>query len=357
MAVYIQGLGNISPQKTYDPASFLTEFLDKEGTWLEHEKPDYNEFINPRAARRMSSIVKMGVTAAKICLADSGVEMPDAIITASGMGCREDTQNFMKSIDQYEMDFVSPTAFIQSTHNTVGARIALVLGCNNYNFTYVNRGFSFESTLLDGIMQIEEEQLQNILIGSADELTPDSRAIAEKIGWVRSAPARVSQLFSQPAKGYMLGEGAAFMMLSKEKTDNTYAEIKQVKTLFNPENAEVIGQHALSFLSQNGLEASDVDLMITGMNGDASEDQVYQDIIKEHFSATPIATYKQFSGEYYTASTFATWMAALILKEQTLPAGSMYSENKPEGTIKNILIHSHIGKKYHSFFLLSKVDR
>ena len=51
---------------------------------------------------------------------------------------------------------LNPTAFIQSTFNTVGAQLALLLKIHAYNVTYVHRGLSFESALIDGIISIAE---------------------------------------------------------------------------------------------------------------------------------------------------------------------------------------------------------
>ncbi|NJK84751.1 MAG: beta-ketoacyl synthase chain length factor [Bacteroidales bacterium] len=110
------------------------------------------------ASRRMSRIVKMGICSALKCLKESGVEVPDAIITGTGFGCIEDTEKFLGSIIQNEEKMLNPTPFIQSTHNTVGAAIALKIKCNNYNNTYVHRGFSFEHALLDGLMLLNEDK-------------------------------------------------------------------------------------------------------------------------------------------------------------------------------------------------------
>ena len=52
-------------------------------------------------------------------------------------------------------NILTPTSFIQSTHNTVGGQIALELQCKGYNFTYVHGSNSFESALLDAKLQLE----------------------------------------------------------------------------------------------------------------------------------------------------------------------------------------------------------
>ena len=53
--------------------------------------------------------------------------MPDAIITGTGLGCLEDTEKFLTAMVTNKEEFLTPTSFIQSTHNTVSAQIALLL--------------------------------------------------------------------------------------------------------------------------------------------------------------------------------------------------------------------------------------
>ncbi|MDP4282756.1 MAG: 3-oxoacyl-ACP synthase, partial [Bacteroidota bacterium] len=145
--VYITGLGSISPQMTYNNNHFLEEIKVPENSMLKVIDPVYKEYIQGDMVRRMSRIIKMGVTASKICLSDAALNMPDAIITGTGLGCIEDTEKFLSTMIRNKEEFLTPTSFIQSTHNTVGAQIALILKCHNYNFTYVHRGLSFESGL------------------------------------------------------------------------------------------------------------------------------------------------------------------------------------------------------------------
>ena len=150
--MYIRGTGNISPQKTFGHLPFLTETVEYTGNRLPCIEPDYKEFIDAKQIRRMSRIIRIGVAAAMECLKEAGVKSPDAIVTGTAYGCLEDTGLFLTKMVEFREEFLTPTAFIQSTHNTIGAQIGLMLQCNNYNNTFVHRGFSFESALLDGMM-------------------------------------------------------------------------------------------------------------------------------------------------------------------------------------------------------------
>ncbi len=47
--------------------------------------------------------------------------MPGAIITGTALGCLEDTVTFLTRMIELNEELLPPTAFIQSTHNTVAA--------------------------------------------------------------------------------------------------------------------------------------------------------------------------------------------------------------------------------------------
>ncbi|TSA26822.1 MAG: hypothetical protein D4R67_07155, partial [Bacteroidetes bacterium] len=68
---YINGIGLISPQQTADPSLFLPEVMEYTTDFLTSVDPNYKAFIDPLAARRMSRLIKMGITAAKIALQDA----------------------------------------------------------------------------------------------------------------------------------------------------------------------------------------------------------------------------------------------------------------------------------------------
>ena len=164
------------------------------------------------------------------CLQEAGVQIPGAIITGTAYGCLEDTGIFLSKMVSQQEEMLSPTAFIQSTHNTVGAQIALALQCHHYNNTFVHRGFSFESALLDSIMLLEENEAPDVLVGGLDEITDTSHRILSRMGLYKRNPPAGTAIFSSGSKGCIAGEGAAFFLLAKEPSSHDYAELSALST-------------------------------------------------------------------------------------------------------------------------------
>ena len=348
--VYINGLGSISAQKTYDSSEFLNEFVDHEEQVLSVMSPNYKEFIPPAAARRMAKGIKMGVVASKIALQESSLDNVDAIITGTGMGCVRDSEKFVSAIIDNDEQYLTPTSFIQSTHNTVGGQIALELQCKGYNFTYVHSSNSFESALMDARLKLALDEENNILVGGVDEMGDHTIKIHKLIGHIKSEPVKASKLLIGKTPGAVFSEGANFFVLSNDKRSSTYAEFIDVKILNTLDRKDVTKQ-AHQFLDENSLSSNDVDLLILGLNGDSEFDDFYDELSAKEFNTTQQAYYKHLCGEFNTATSFGFWLASKILKTQTLPEITKLN-NIPTDQYRTILLYNQYRGENHSFTLL-----
>ncbi|MBP5782354.1 MAG: hypothetical protein J6W04_02325, partial [Bacteroidales bacterium] len=82
-------------------------------------EPDYKQFIPPMEARRMTRIMKRALTTSNVAIKKSGLVLPDAIITGTGWGCMENTEQFLDVLCNEGEQLLKPTLFMQSTHNTI----------------------------------------------------------------------------------------------------------------------------------------------------------------------------------------------------------------------------------------------
>ncbi len=352
MKIYIRAATSISPQKTFEDFSLLNNIIEYKTNRLQAIEPDYSQYVDLKLIRRMSRIIKMGVAAAAQCLKDANVKNVDAIVTGTAYGCMKDSETFLSNIINQNEEMLSPTSFIQSTHNTVAAQIALMLHCHAYNNTFVHKGFSFESALLDSLMLINEHEAENVLVGSVDEITDISHAVLTRAGiYKRSAISNID-LFLSKSKGTIAGEGGAFFLLSDKFSENNYATVDGISTFYKPKDAKQIEAKILSFLHSHSTSLNEIDLIITGRNGDTENDKIYHELELSIFKNNGSLNYKHLCGEYPTSTSFAFWLAAKIVKTQTLPA-FLRSQNSGENKIKNILIYNHYQNLHHSLFLLS----
>jgi 3-oxoacyl-(acyl-carrier-protein) synthase len=299
----------------------------------------------------------MGVASALECLQEAGVKLPDAIVTGTAYGCLEDTGLFLSRMVEFNEELLTPTAFIQSTHNTIGAQIGLMLQCNNYNNAFVHRGFSFESALLDGMMLLKENEVSNVLVGAIDEITNISFTILNRMGLYKQGGVSNLEIINREreaagSKGTIAGEGATFFLLAKGASETDYARLEGMKTIYKPGEKKEIEENILSFLSVHAISMEDIDLVITGKNGDGSSDEIYNQLARTVFKNINTIHYKHLCGEYPTASAFALWIAANILKTGAIPQVLNYSVPLKK-KITRVLIYNHYLGLHHSLFLLS----
>lgn len=349
---YINGLGCISAQKTFDTVFLEEAEVNENENVLSLKVPVYKDFISPIAIRRMAKGVKNGIVAAALTMKEANVINVDAIITGTGMGCIEDSDKFLKAILDNNEEFLTPTAFIQSTHNTVGAQIALGLGCKGYNFTYVNGAVSFESSLLDAKMQIDDNEASSVLIGGIDEMNDYTASLFKLAGFIKKDNEAPYEILNATTKGAVYGEGATFFVLEDKKNDATYAEILDVE-IWNKLDVDQLETKMNLFLKSNGLQISDIDAVIFGFNGDVGYDSYYKILANNAFANATQVYYKHLSGEYYTASAFGLWVGAKIIKMQQIPEIiKVNSVEKPE--YKTIVLYNQYKGIDHSFTLISK---
>ena len=348
--MYICGTGIISPQPSFGHGPFLEEMAEHRGEEMRCIEPEYKDLLDPKLIRRRSRIIRFGTAAAMDCLKEAGWNSTDAIITGTAYGCLEDTGVFLSRLVEFKEQMLTPTAFIQSTHNTIGAQIGLSLKCHSYNNTFVHRAFSFEHALLDAWMLFKEGQADNALVGAADEITGYSQAIIRRFGIYRKCESNFT-LFEKGQKGTMAGEGASFFALQKQAGGKEYAKIDAIKTLLleNPAAGTMETEIQL-FLSAHSVSITDLDLVLLGYNGDFSHDAALHHLASGMFEDSITSGFKQYCGEYPTSSAFALWMAANICKNNSLPSsmGGIGLEGFVRVLIYNVDLLGH-----HSLILVS----
>jgi 3-oxoacyl-(acyl-carrier-protein) synthase len=314
-------------------------------------KPEYKSYIKPAMIRRMSGGVKNAIVSSSIALNEAGISEPEAIITGSGMGCLKDSEKFLESIINNDEQYLTPTSFIQSTHNTVGAQIALALECKSYNVTYVHQANSFESSLIDTMLMIDEGATP-VLVGGVDEIGPHSTRFHKLVGHIKEKETLQNGLLNSGSEGAVFSEGAQFFVIGEKETDKTRARLEDV-AIYDHLKKDEVESSLHRFLNENKLQVSDIDMVVLGINGDIRFDDYYHGLRDNIFASTLQIYYKHLSGEYNTASAFGFWTACKLLESQSVP--EILKLNHIEtGSIYNVLLYNQYLGKSHSFTLLKK---
>ena len=143
---------------------------------------ELREFVTAGEARRMGKLMKAATITSMRALRQAGVERPDAIITATAYGMLETSERFLTDMVENGEEMLSPTLFMQSTHNTIGSALAIRLKCHGYNITYSQGADSFRWALRDAKRLIETGKAKTVLVGQHDETTPTMQHFCRQMG-------------------------------------------------------------------------------------------------------------------------------------------------------------------------------
>jgi 3-oxoacyl-[acyl-carrier-protein] synthase II len=350
MKVYIKATHAISPQETF-PGKGIPEKVREYNPYLTCILTDFKQYFPPLQLRRMNTIIKSGNVCALETLKEGGVGCPDCIITATGLGCIEDTEKFLHQILQTNEGLLAPTAFIQSTHNTIGAQVALNVNCKGYNVLYAHKTSSFENALLDSLMLIKEGEADNILVGGFDEITTENFELKKGIGQYKGNSSNLEILHSNTS-GSIAGEGTSFFLITNQNSSGNYACIESVNILSHCDSVEEVKLWHSKILNKSNLSAENIDLIICGLNGDKINNQIYYDVLNSIYKDSTQAYYKHLCGEYDTASAFGLWFAANVIKENHLPKHSEIQTKKSD--FKNVVLYNQDNFNNHCLILLRK---
>lgn len=222
--VYIKAASQISVQEPLCE-EWMQNPKPLSGSAVRCIDPDYKQFFSPMQARRMGLLFKRAMVTSRKVLETSGITCPDAVITGTALGCIENTEHFLDPMCRDAEATLSPTAFMQSTHNTIGSMVAIALGCHGYNCTYSQDGISFESALLDAVMQLGCGEAGSVLVGAHDEITDNVARLKEAI---------------EP-EGFPFSEGSVAMLLvSGDRPDDVLCEVVDVGLSSCPHEADYV---------------------------------------------------------------------------------------------------------------------
>lgn len=287
--MYLNSFCSLSPAGILRPGTFIHELRQPEAPRASCAEPDYKELIPPMQLRRMTMPVRTGVAAAKLCLSRIEAPLPDAIHAGTAYGMLQDSEQFLKKMIGQEEQMLNPTAFIQSTHNTVAGQIALALGCNAHNMTFVHKGHSFESAMLDAALRLEDHPEQQVLAGAVDECTDTSYALLRRFGVYTDND--------------VAGEGATFFCLSGQQRAQSLLHIRAFEP-FIADDAGALSAAVRSFINRQKVSLQPGDPVLSAVAH------------PEAWAHNPVTLYKEYCGSFPTDVAFGLALAAAMLQQE-----------------------------------------
>lgn len=253
--VAITGLGVVSPLGTGLAATWeglldgrsaagpLTRFdADGFGVRIAAQADDFDprDFLDARDVRRSDRFCQMGVAAAAMAVEDAGWDgLPCApertgVVVGSGIGglqTLEDGRDVLRDRGPRKLSpYVVPLLMI----NSAAGAIAMRFGATGPNWAPVSACASGAHSVGEGLRLIRNGSADAVLAGGSEAaITPLAVAAFASMGALSKRnddPARASRPFDAGRDGFVLGEGAAVLVLeeweaAQRRGARVYAEL------------------------------------------------------------------------------------------------------------------------------------
>jgi Beta-ketoacyl synthase, N-terminal domain len=343
--LYIHKTYCISAQQNLLQADIesINEVVDNKLLAIE---PSYAQ-ISPGVLRRMGKSIRMGVGAALPLMSEAS--SIDGIIIGSANAGMDDCVKFLNQIVQYEEGQLTPGSFVQSTGNVIAGQLGLISKNKGYNITHIHLGLAFENALLDAMMQLNTNPSNSYLVGGVDEISPFHYNIETLAGSYKAEEISSKNLYQSDTAGCIVGEGAA-MFIVNNSADAAIAKVKAISTL-HTNDKELVKQQLQLFLQKNLAADEEVDLFLSGENGDNRTLPFYT-TCENLFTDTDILRYKHTTGDYATASALGLWYACQFIQNQQVPS-HLFKKKTSKTIYRNILLYNNFKGLQHSFVLIS----
>ncbi|TRZ53822.1 beta-ketoacyl synthase [bacterium] len=268
------------------------------------------EFFNKRAVRRIDHFSRLALLGACLALKDAGLLERGrdrmGVVVATGYGATRTTFAFLDTVIDDGDICASPTHFSNSVHNAAAAHIAIQLQVGGPNLTVSQFDMSVPSALMTARQWLDEGRVDRVLFGAVDEY-------CQVLGycWERffgSASVHAVTPFDFTRQSAIVGEGAAFFVLSQGETGTRYGTIDDIGLSNLTGGVPLLPEKTAFFLGTDGHRQCS-----------ASYDAIVP-------VGALVAAYAPLYGSLPVGQAFDLAIAALAIRDRRIPASPVKAE-------------------------------
>ena len=318
----INGVSGAGPITLFDASLFKTQFA------CEIKGFDPTKYLEKKEARKFDRYAQLAVAAAKEAIEDTDVDLESAdkdrigVIFASGIGGIRSFEDEMCEYDPEKGPRFSPFFIPKMIADIAAGHISMMYGFHGPNFATVSACASSTNAVIDAFNYVRLGMADMIVTGGAE--APVSVAgvggfnAMHALSTRNDDPQHASRPFSASRDGFVMGEGAAALVLeslehAQARGAKIYAEViggglsadAYHLTATHPEGlgAMLVMKNALA---DAGIKPEDVDYInVHGTStpvGDLSEIKAIKKVFGEHAYKLNISSTKSMTGHLLGAA-------------------------------------------------------
>lgn len=349
----INGVSGAAPITRFDASKFKTQFA------CEVKGFDIGEYLDRKEARKMDRFSHFGIAAATQAVKDSGLDAegvanPDRIgvIWASGIGGLD---TFLEECSAFAKGDGTPRFnpfFIPKMISDIAAgHISMRFGFRGPNFCVVSACASSTNAMIDAFNYVRLGMADAIVTGGSEAVINEAGVggfnALHAMSTRNDSPATASRPYDKDRDGFILGEGAAGLILEEyehavKRGAKIYAEVvgggmsadAHHLTAPHPEGLGAMNV-MLNALRDAELNADAIDYVNThGTStplGDVAEVKAIQKVFGDHAYKMNISSTKSMTGHLLGAAGAIEALACVLaVKNDIIPPTINHTTPDPE---------------------------
>ncbi len=330
----LQGISGIKPIQGFDVSSYRS----RSGAQL--PEIDFKAFIKPANLRRMDRIGKIVVSAVRLAIDDSGLNLKEedssriGISIGTGLGSSDTVDQFFRSLLKEGPIGAAPLLFQTAVPNAITSHCAIEYGIKGVNITFSHKESSTEMAMTFAYHLLKEGRADVIFAGGGDELSEPLYHVYSMLGAVspgRGKGTEGMRPFDQDRNGIVLGEGSGILVLetlehAKNRGAKIFAEMAGVGLSGSTDGLlryDLKGDSIAKAMSSAAEELQTVDYISAAANStpdlDRAETLAIKKVFKERTKEISVSSLKSMIGEFDGSGGIRACGVALSLSLGIIP--------------------------------------
>jgi 3-oxoacyl-[acyl-carrier-protein] synthase II len=347
----LDGKSGIGPVTKFDASEMSTKIAG--------EVKDFNasDYIDKKEAKRMDLYTQYAVSAAKMAVEDSGLDLEKtdlnrmAVILGSGIGGLYTMEEQCRVLVDKGPKRISPFLVPMMIVNMAAGQISITLGAKGPNYAVVSACASGTNAVGDAFNLIQRGSADIAVTGGTEaSITPLGFAgfcSMKAMSTRNDEPTKASRPFDRDRDGFVMGEGSVILILeslehAQKRGAKIYAEVlgygasADAHHITAPAPEGEGAARAMSIAIRDaGLRPEDIDYInahgtSTDLN-DKYETLAIKQVFGEHAKSVLVSSTKSMTGHLLgAAGALELAVLALAIRDNKVPPTINYENPDPE---------------------------
>jgi 3-oxoacyl-[acyl-carrier-protein] synthase II len=330
----IRGTSGVKPIQGFDVISYRSRL----GAQL--PEIDFKAFIKPINLRRMDRIGKIVVSAVRLAIDDSSLNLKEedssriGISIGTGLGSSDTVDQFFRSLLKEGPIGAAPLLFQTAVPNAITSHCAIEYGIKGVNITFSHKESSTEMAMTFAYHLLKEGRADVIFAGGGDELSKPLYHVYSMLGALspgRGKGTEGMRPFDRDRNGILLGEGSGILVLetlehAKNRGAKIFAEMAGVGLSGSTDGLlryDLKGDSIARAMSLAAEELQTVDYISAAANStpdlDRAEALAIKKVFKERTKEISVSSLKSMLGEFDGSGGIRACGTALSLYHGVIP--------------------------------------